>query len=320
MSLAPLPSTVDRIGRAIRAQLASLTGDRAVGSARVRSLSGDVLLPPNTYALPVDGGQLREELPVKVRHNPTTVSEHLVGGDWTVGESGTEVTFIANSGGARCNFPAGTLLRFSPPVPGVEPVAEVVEDFTGGTSGHVKQIVVFDDIANANEELALFQAKVSAVPALVLAWMQSTPVEGRTGGLSQGATRKGRGARAYYETFALYTITANAESHEARRNEGLRIMEAANALLTDRRVNDDGETLSALGTGVEILSSARLTRRESGVRFVTTLRVISILASSTARTFRPWATTQITSFAPAEPPAHNDELVVHAPIDEMPQE
>jgi len=316
--------SIDRLGRALMAQLSPLTGARAVGSARVVATGGSVILPPNTYAIPVVDGAAHEELLVKVAFNPATESEHKLGGEWLVDPSaepdGTLVDFVANTGGAIYNFPAGSRLVFSPPVAGLEPSADVAAAFVGGVEGQVKQVVVFDDIQTAAEEIALFQAKVRAVPALVLAWMQSAPVEGRSSGLSQGGSRKGRGVRAYFETWALYVIAADSTGEEARRRGALDIMEAARALLTDRKRSDDGELLSAMGTGIDILSSVRLKpRRESAARFLTTFRTVAMLEATDGRTFVPWELTRIESFVEAS--ADNPEpLVVHAPEVEMQDE
>ena len=317
--------SIDRLGRALMAQLSSLTGSRAAGVARVRSAIGAaIVLSPNTYAIPVIDGSAHEELLVKVAFNPATELEHKQGGEWTVDPTlepeGTLVSFVASMGGAIFSFPVGSRLVFLPHVPGLEPSAQVTTEFAGGIEGRVKQIVVFDDIQSPAEELALFQAKVRAVPALVLAWMQSAPTEGRTAGLSQGGSRKGRAVRAYYETWALYVIAADSTGEEARRREALDIMETARELLTDRRRSDDGETLSAMGTGIEVLSSVRLRpRRESAARFLITFRTVVTLEGTNTRSFTPWQTSKIESFVEAG--AGNPEpLVVHAPEVEMQDE
>ncbi|MFZ5896815.1 MAG: hypothetical protein ACOY0T_37510 [Myxococcota bacterium] len=317
---------ITRLGRALRAQLSLLTGQRATGRARVRSTGAMMALPPNTYAVPIIDGQAHEELLAKVAFNPRTELPHQQGGAWlidpTAEPAGTDITFVANNGGALFNFQPGTKLRFSPGAPGLEPIASVIgSGFSGGVEGPVKQVVVFDDIGGPAEEMALFQARVSGIPAIVLAWMQSAPVEGRTAGVAQGATRKSRSVRIYFETWALYVVTANASSGEARRSEGLRIIEAARTALSDRRRNDDGELLSSMGTGIEILTSARVSpRRESAATFMVTLRLARAEQARDPRSFQAWTRTNITSFAEAQPPQNADELVLHSPSDAMPEE
>lgn len=313
---------IERLTRALMAQLTPLTGTRATGTARVVSSSGvDVPLPPNAYAIPIVDGQTQEPLLVKARHNPATTREHLLGGDWTVTPAGTTVTFEGNNGGAIWNVIApGSKLRFQPAVPGIEPLAEVLAPgFGGGAVGPVKQIVSFDELG-PQRSFELFKAKVGDFPAIVLAWISSQPVEGRTGGISQGATRKRRGVRAYFETFSLNVVVSSSESAEARRREGLVVMQAARRLLTDRMRNDDGEVLSVMGTGVEILGSVRMPRTESSWVFVVTLRCITTECRAEGRTFQPWELTRIRSFDSENPPANPDELTLHDFTVPMPQE
>lgn len=72
--------------RAIQAQLAPLFGTRATGRARVKRLTGagEVVLPPNEYALPLittaSGQSTRPNNLVKVAFNPATEEEHKQGG------------------------------------------------------------------------------------------------------------------------------------------------------------------------------------------------------------------------------------------------
>lgn len=301
-------SVIERLGRAIMAQLSVITGDRSEGLAVVKLADGQttpVVLSPNTYAIPIaisnSGARADEQMPVKVVHNPATVKEHLQVGNWTiVPGNGVQVRFRSNLGGARGNWKPGTQLKFNPEIPGLNPMALVVgSGFTGGTIGPVKQVVSYDDFPSSDISKATFQGRVQDMPALVLAWMSSSPVEGRVAGLTQGATRKGRGVRAYFENFALYTLCGDATSGETRRKIALEVTEAARSLLGDHKINIDGERLSGLGTGLEITTSNRLPKKEQALPMLTTLRVISVRKRVDARTYQEWNKTRYKAFQEA---------------------
>lgn len=310
-------SVIERLGRAICAQLSVITGDRSVGHAIVRPTAGAVTLPPNAYAIPIDGVAF-EQQPVKVAHNPLTVREHMQGGEWTIAPGGTLVTFKSNVGGARNNWRPGTELRFVPTIEGIEELAVVDSDgFTGGTIGPVQQVVVYDDFPSADISKATFQGRVDAMPALVLAWMSSTPVEGRTAGLSQGGTRKQRGVRAYFENFVLYTLAKEANSGETRRKVALQVTEAARSLLGDHKVNIDGEILSGMATGLEIIDSRRMPKKEQALPMMTTFRVISVRKRIDARAFNDWNWTRYKAFEQADED-NDEELVRNNAKDPMP--
>jgi hypothetical protein len=318
-------SVIERLGRAMCAQLSLLTGTRAEGVALVKATGAPVALPQNTYAVPITS-TANEQFPVKTMPNPATAEAHLQGGDWTVTAAGLPVRFRANVGGAMGNWPAGTRLRFVPEVPGLEVEAIVqAPGFEGGVTGPVKQVVVYDDFPSADLAKAMFQGKVQGMPALVLAWVGSAPIEGRTAGISQGATRKARGVRAYFENFVLYTLCSDSTSGETRRKIALEITEAARAVLGDHKVNIDGERISGLGTGLEILSSARMPKKEQALPMLTNLRVVSVRRRVDVRTFEEWQWTRYKAFKEAVAPdpdegeAGNAEELTHNDLtDPMP--
>lgn len=307
-------SYIDRQGRAICSQLSLLMGDRATGKATLKAASTDVVLPPNLYAIPIINGVARPRMPVKVKHNPATEQAHKQGGAWTVTAAGTEVDFQTFIGGEHGNVPGGSELIFDPPIAGLDPDAPIIvtEDaITGGTHGIVKDCVIYDDFPGTDQAKATFQGKLGAFPGLILAWMNSTPIEGRTLGIQQGATRKGRGIRAYFESWVLYVLASDATSGEARRASGLSIMEAARAALGDHHRNIDGEMLTNLGTGVEIVSAGRLPKVEQGRVFMINFRTVSVRKRVELREFNPWLTSRFRSFWQANPPANEEELDLH---------
>jgi hypothetical protein len=314
-----------RLGDVISAQLWPLTGNRSKGFAVVSALSDDVIMQPNTYAVPVVDGQAYEQKRVKVDFNPDTAEAHQTGGQWNVTASGTLVTFKSNVGGSDMNFPAGTELRFIPTLAGVQPTAIVQgPGFTGGTSGIVKQVVQYDDFPNTDAAQACLLGKVGNFPAIVLAWIQSTPIEGRTYGLNQGATRKGRDIRCYYDSYAAYVIVSISQSGEQRRNLALNIKDTVMDLLGDYNRNFDGEYLTFMGTGVEILDVKRITRTENSMLIMMNMRTISVRNRVEFRTFNRWTKSRFRSFQAAIPPSGDSpgnpqDLVTSDLIDPMPQ-
>lgn len=288
------------MGRAFMSQLSVLMGARASGTAIVKAKqgAGPQQLLPNTYCYAIVKGTAQLAAPYKVAFNPATLEAHQQGGAWLVPESGAEVSFTCALGGAQYNFPAPAELVFAPGPAEIEERCEVTAPgFSGGDAGPVKQIVVYDDFTSADQAKGVFEARLGAFPAIMLAWMNSTPIEGRTAGISQGATRKARGVRAYFENWTMYVIASTSKSGEHRRAEGLAIMEAARAVLGDHHRNVDGEMLSNMGTGVEIMTSTRLPKTESSRVFSTTMRAVSVRKRLELRgPWTPWDWTRIRSF------------------------
>jgi len=315
------------LGNKICAQLWPLTGRRSTGVALVQATGADVIIPANTYAFPVIGGQAFQQRVLKTDFNPATREPHQTGGDWTVTRAGTLVTFKSNVGGSTMNFDGGSLLRFSPPIPGIEDDIVVnAPGFTGGTLGLVRDVLQHDDFPTADQARATLQGKVGHFPAIVLAWVKSTPIEGRTAGISQGATRKGRSARAYFENLILYVVSTDASSIELRRAIALNIKDAVIGLLNDYKRNFDGEMLTAMGTGIEVLDSDRLPRIESATTIAMQLRTIAVGEKTSHAEFSPWLLTKYRSFRKAEPgaeegdpPIHAEDLELSEPIDPMPR-
>jgi hypothetical protein len=315
-------SEIERLGRALLSQLSSMTGTRATVTATVASVAAEAELQPNAYAYAVIDGTARDALLFKVAHNPATVQPFLQGGAWTVEQAGTSVTFAAMSGGARWNVPVGTVLKFSPALEGIESAIVTACDGLGASSPDDLQHLAFFDDMPADIEPALAQAGVSAFPAIILAWLSSSPAEGRTAGMAQGRTRKSRKTRVYFENFVIYAVASKATSLEERRRVGFRVIEESTGLITDRKFNDDGERLTALGTGVEIMGRARYQRIEGSFLFLAQLRCLTTLSQVITRTFNPWDVTRarLEHTDDETPPEPRDELYGPDPSEEMPDE
>jgi hypothetical protein len=308
------PNTIERLGRALLAQLASATGERAVGTITVAALAGvgDPLeLPANTYMMPVVDGQLRDDLLFKTANA------------WTVARGATEsgVGIKSNVGGARHNLPAGTLFRFNPPIEGFAATATLDASMTSGSNEGqlIRSVAVYEELDSANPDNDLFAAKVGD-RGVMLIWSQSEPVEGAMGGLRQGANRATRSSRFWRESFVIYVVVSRLTGDSARRQDGQMLMATVTGLLTDRMQNDDGEQLSSVGSGVEITHRARLGRSANHYIYGVQLRVNQTLeARIDARTFAPWLRTNYTGALPGrDAPEPIQDLEVVDATDPMP--
>jgi len=319
--------------RAIQAQLAPLFGTRATGRALVKRATGggEVELPPNEYAVPLITTTLESVRPnnlVKVAFNPLTERPHKQGGAWTIpdDDDGIEVTFVAQVGGTTwAAITAGQRLRWDPPVPGLEPEMVVTQSFTGGARAADQAAMTVIDL-EIDDARSLLDAKLGAFPAIVVGWIGSEPVEGRTAGMRQGSTRKRRDVRAYHEAFSLYIVSTSAEGH-GRRRRLQELVEACRNVLSDRSMNDDGELLSSVGTGLEILTaSARAAQSPNVTVGLVQLRAVTTLQRVDARTWNRWETLTVGASLPAstDPDAPEEQQeplpMVQNVIAEMPQD
>lgn len=306
------------LGRRIVGQLSVIAGTRSTGTARVIATGDPVQLPPNSYAMPVQADLARSNYLVKVVHNPETATSHLTGGDWTITSGGVDVPFTMNVGGPHV-IPAGAVLRFDPPVAGIEPTATVISPGIRGGSAtpSLANRIVFYDELEASKELEFFRASGGSFPAVIVGWVRSSPIEGRAGG-SPGRTKAGRGRSMYFEEFVAISVSGNLTATDVRWDEAQKLARAITELLRDRSRSDDGETLST-GRGIEILSVGRYAKGKQSQAFSVTFRTRSAWARRDARSFAPWLRTRYRGFSP-ETEANTEELVVHDFVDPMPTE
>ena len=321
-------NTIDLIARAVMAQLSApdavttegITGLRSSGSVTVANPTGSaIVLRRNTYMVPIVKGRVREKLLFKVAANPLTLDQNgITGGDWTIPATGSlAVGLASNVGGIRHNVDADTVFQFDPPLTtGLTQTAEAVAAFAGGTEsakGLVQQISFFEELASDEAQRDFFSAKLGNFPALMLTWLNTTPVEGRTSGARQGASRVRRQGRVMRESFALYVVTGRVQSDDKRRSEGLTILEAATRLLTDRMCNNDGEILSAFGAGLEVVSRGRLLRGPKSYVYSMQFRVARSFQPIDTRTYNQWLTLSLRQALPGiagQVPPADDPLTV----------
>jgi len=308
-----LDNSIERLSRAILAQLTPLTGERAEGVVRATGLGAEVVVPANTYLVATVRGHKREDLLYKTA------------GDWTIPAvpgAFVDLPIVSNVGGHRHNQPNGTTFRFEPPIPGLEPTGTAIGAIAGGSNDGqlVKSVAIFEEIDSGNEQEDFFDSMLIDYPGVIVSWLTSEPAEGAQAGLRRGSTRGSRSVSFYRESFVLYVIVGRLASLGARRAEGQVIMQAATRLLSDRMQNDDGEQLSTVGAGVEIESRARLIRREKHYVYGVRLRTNQTAeARVDGREFAKWTKTRIQGAVPGrEAPEPTTPLVIVDDTEEMP--
>ena len=287
---------LEQLQRAIFAQLSPMTGTRASGTVLVTATDdGDVVLVPNTYLVPRVGGQAIDHRLYKVAPNPATAGAHGTGGEWTIASGSTEeVAIVSNMGGAEQNLPASAYLEFDPLIAGLNRRVELVAAITNGSNDYadtpslVHRAAFWQSLPPGNAAAAFFAAQAGAFPAMLMVWLGSQTLQGRTSGGQQGDTRGGRGDRFMRERFQLFFASNKSESGRGRRNQGWIAMQGATALLSDRRVNDDGETLSGMGAGIEITSRDLAVAGTDAYIYSLEFEVNSVLSTLDARSFGPW--------------------------------
>lgn len=306
-------NAIEMLARALFATLAPITGTRASSTVTATALagSGNVQLPPNTYLRPVVDGQLRDDLLFK-----TTADFTVAAG---TSEAGVPIT--SNLGGRRHNLTAGTLFRFDPVPAGFDATATLDADLTGGSDAGamLRSVAFFEDVDASNPGPDIFASMVT-VPGLMLIWQRTEPAEGAMAGLGQGQNRASRSAKFYREYYVAYVVVGRLEGDTVRRKQGLLIAQAVSRLLTDRMQNDDGEQLSTVGGGVDIIGRSRYRRDQNRLIYAVALRVNQTLEKAPdTRFFQKWERTHIEGAVPGgEDPEPTDDLETVDVTDDMP--
>ncbi len=293
--LPAVANNIELLARGILAQLGPLTGHRGTGTGTATATGADVVVKKNTYLLPVLG-RVRDNMPFKVGANPATED-----GSWTITSAGVSIAILSNLGGANQNLPSGTVLRWEPPIEGLEPTVTADALFVDGEKGIVGEAHFFEDLDASQKGLDTVSAQLSHFPAMMLTWEGSLPAEGQTTGLGQAGTRLKRGQRAFRETFSLYIIGGRESGDPARRRGLMSVMETCTSLLTDIKCNEDGETLSALGS-LEILGRSPFDRSATSYIYQLQFRVVRTVSKLERRTFSPWNLTRYHDVIPEDAP------------------
>lgn len=221
------------------ATLQPLTGDRATGTVDIQLKSGvppGLLLPFNTYLIPLLSGQIRAQMLIKLAKNPDRED-----GAWEVLAGGVNAACFSNIGGERYNFPAGTQFIFE------EPLIDFVEataaaDFVGGTNPNnvwaVKDIVEYETLNGPVLTMDIRRSGLKDTPAILVTFEDIQPGDGAATSTTQRGTRQGTRQFIYKFTYTVSVITTRSDSDQFRRNEGLAIVDRVLTLLNDRSAVD----------------------------------------------------------------------------------
>lgn len=230
-----------RVRRGIMSVLRPLTGDRASGTvfAAASAGQGSILVPKNCYLLPVPKsatgkGQIARDMPLR-----TTAAT-------TVLEAGTTLPVTSLLGGTRYNLADTTVLRWDPPLVGLELTCTLQGAMAGGLNaspspGMVKTVIPFEALAGVEQAKDLFHARIPAHPALVLAWAGS-----------RNAEWIGEETRRRHDLWKLYVVVENQAGALERIDEALDILDAIEGYLGGRTSFDGFVFCSA--PGIDVLS------------------------------------------------------------------
>ena len=281
---------------------AGLLGARATGQAVVHATGPTATIPAGSYAVPLIGAPgsygTDPSLLVKVADPPVTITN-----------AGTVVDLVAMTGGAAANLPAGTVLRWSPTIAGVEATSVVADagggvGMTGGAApsgvGTAQRIVSFEGVGKGPAAETFWAAAVGAFPALVVSW------EG-----AGEAQRLGRGRASRMSRYRIYVVTTRLDGDNARRDEGKALLDAVGEVLCDRAAAD-GEVFSA--PPLALLDAGRLVLPGPSAAYIywQEIRVAETVSKLELRSFGPWTSSRERGITPPDDahPAQDDAVVI----------
>lgn len=212
------------VARACMTLLGPMTGTGATGTLAVASTGATGTVPKNSYARAIVGNQRSKHVLLKVTEETSVTS------------SGTAVPVKAIFGNTAGNLAEGAVARWDPPLSGIAATATVEAPGLSGAieatgRGSVKEIVFYEDVRTANEDLA--KSGVGRFPALVLCWEES-----------RDRDEMGRTKNVIEESFVLFVVTSRKDDHESRQGEGLDILEEATERLFRREACDGSKFTS----------------------------------------------------------------------------
>jgi hypothetical protein len=276
--------------RAIMATMQPLTGTRSAGTVLVESSGADLVLPRNSYALPIIEGQQRPDLAMKVAEGPGT------NGSWTVTAGGTQVDMFSNIGGKSQYIPTDTVLAFDPPISGIKS-AVASTPFLGAadltTFGSLKDLAMFEHMGTLQRDLS--RSSIKGFPCALLTWVDDEPADSATTSMTMRETRLGTRKSMYKLTYQIAVISERGESDHARRTEGLEVLDQIAMLLADRQAVD-GQPFSN-PSGLQIVRRWRETGGGPDYQryYVYGLLVSAMvtLSRDDTRPYSPWLVTNL---------------------------
>lgn len=213
------------VARAVMTLLGPMTGTQATGNLTVASTGATGTVPKNSYAFARVGGEISKHVLLK-----TTAATNVV-------LAGTAVPVKALFGNTASNLPAGTVIRWDPPLTGIAATAVVASPgMTGAAAatgrGSVSEIRFYEGLRNVLTN-DLLRSGIGRFPAMVLCWEES-----------RDRDQMGRVRDLLEEQFSLFVVTSRVDSDDARRAEGLDILDEATDRLF-RREAVDGATFTS---------------------------------------------------------------------------
>jgi len=284
------------LSRVLQMLCQPLQGSYSTGGVTLQAQSATTTLTPGDILVPVIDGCDAEESALKVEPNPAT------DGSWNILTTGTQVAVTSLQGGAHCNLPIGTQVRFDDTPTGLLDTGIVTTALTGGVSldefGCLRQVRCFKDLGSQVDAKALFAAQLGRFPAAVLQWGSTSPGDGSTVPTLGGSSiRVGKGKRIYCHEWSLMIVSSRFESSDRRKREGDRIRDRLLELLTDRSVWRGVKLSAPEGIMVQEarLASINPTAYVDSIRFSTWF----ILQRSDGRVFNDWITTNLQAARPS---------------------
>ncbi len=275
---------------ALQALIQPLQGGYSSGTVRVRATGDPVLLPANSFGIPIARESRFEAGAVKVERNPARTDRA-----WQITQSGTDVQVTTLQGGEHTNLEVGTYIWWDPAIEGIESESDVLSPgIVGGTTatgfGALREVLCYKDLGTKPEAEDFMRAGLSRYPALVICWSATTPADGSsTAGIGPDATRVRHGTRLFSHQFDLMLITSRLDAHNSRRREGDVLRDMLLTQITDRGAY---RSLTLSGPkGIQIID-ARLAQM-SPVAYVDVVRIAATLAMrrNEERVWNPWKST-----------------------------
>jgi hypothetical protein len=213
------------VARACMTLLGPMTGTGATGNVTATSTSGTVTIPKNSYAYAVVNGERSKHVLLK-----TTAAT-------SVGTGGTSVPVKAIFGATAGNLATGATVYWDPPLTSISSTATVASPGLSGASPatgrtSVKEVRFYEN-PDAAMNSEIMRSGLGRFPAILLAW------EG-----TSDRDEMGKLKNVVEEAYVLFAIASRKDSDDARRSEGLDVLEEARERLF-RREACDGSVFSS---------------------------------------------------------------------------
>lgn len=274
-------SGILRTARAVFSLLSPMTGIQSTGTIPVTADSADVIIPRNTYLIPVN--------PAKSSHVLIKTTEVA-----TATTAGVSIQIKTAFGGGAVNLPIGEILQWSPEIEGIPATVELTAAMAGGSAstgfGAVMSLVQYEQVGAGTAPQDIFKSKTNNTPALILCWDSS-----------DGNAKASGDKRHMDENWVLFVVTSRLDRGAFRGHEGLHIMEEARELLTDRGAVD-GERFSSPAT-ILIKRCRRIATTNESYIYAIEFQSTRTLSKREAREFIPWTQTNedMTTLAGTDP-------------------